>query len=106
MRLCSLVEMRGKQNCWEFMECGRAPGGPRADELGVCPAATEDRYDGVNGGTAAGRFCWSVAGVLCRRTLEGTHAKELRNCFDCPFYTEVERAEGEDVVLLPGDVLK
>jgi len=30
-----------KKNCWEFMKCGREPGGVNAIELGVCRAATE-----------------------------------------------------------------
>jgi len=42
-----------KPNCWEFKQCGREPGGLLSDELGVCPASTETRLDGVHGGKNA-----------------------------------------------------
>lgn len=39
-----------KMNCWQVKECGREVGGAKADELGVCPGATESRMQGINGG--------------------------------------------------------
>ena len=44
-----------KLNCWEFMKCGRQPGGEKVDELGVCPASIEPRTDGTNSGKMGGR---------------------------------------------------
>ena len=32
--------MSSSANCWEVKQCGRQPGGPKAGEFGVCPAAT------------------------------------------------------------------
>lgn len=38
-----------RQNCWEFKNCGRHPGGTKVTEFGVCPAAVDTSYDGLNG---------------------------------------------------------
>jgi hypothetical protein len=95
--------MEERPNCWEFMRCGREAGGIGAERAGVCPAATDQQFDGVNGGSAAGRFCWAVAGTLCRRELRGTLAREYRNCFECLFYKEVARQERSSLVVLPRD---
>lgn len=40
-------KMGRRQNCWEFKKCGREPGGAKASELGVCPAATDASSDGL-----------------------------------------------------------
>jgi hypothetical protein len=53
-----------KLNCWEFEKCGRQPGGIKVKELGVCPAATEKRAHGINGGINGGRACWAIAGTF------------------------------------------
>jgi hypothetical protein len=88
------------QNCWEFRGCGRGPGGDYVDELGICPAATNRRYHGVNRGNAAGRFCWSVSGTLC----EETSARKAATCAACSFYQEVERQEGRFFVHEPQEL--
>ena len=80
-------------NCWEHMLCGREPGGTRT-ELGICPVATEQRLDKVHGGKNAGRACWAVAGSFARGNVEGTFAKEYRNCAMCDFYKRVRDEEG------------
>ncbi|MGD8654719.1 MAG: hypothetical protein PVG28_01325, partial [Desulfobacterales bacterium] len=54
-----------KINCWEFMKCGREPGGAKAAEYGTCIAATDSSYAGINTGKNAGRICWAVAGTCC-----------------------------------------
>jgi len=46
-----------KQNCWEAKQCGRQPDGPEAAELGICPATTEKKLNGINGRKNAGRTC-------------------------------------------------
>ncbi len=83
-----------KQNCWEFKKCGREPGGAKAKELGVCPAATEERTDGVNGGRNGGRACWAITGTLCGGKAQGTFASKVGNCLKCEFYQTVGAEEG------------
>ncbi|MCL5021857.1 MAG: hypothetical protein M1497_00530 [Nitrospirae bacterium] len=69
------------KNCWEFMQCGRE----KNSGLGVCPAATEVRANGVNGGTNGGRVCWAVAGTFCAGEVQGTYAQKLKTCASCAF---------------------
>ena len=61
-------------NCWEFKNCGRQPGGPRAAELGVCPASSNVKVNGTNQGRNGGRICWAVAGTLCDGKVQGSFA--------------------------------
>lgn len=80
-------------NCWEFMECGREPGGARVEEMGVCPTATTPTFDGYNGGTNGGRSCWLVAGTYCEGEVQGTFAAKFRDCFKCEFHKLVMEEE-------------
>jgi len=82
-----------KVNCWEFKRCGREPGGEHARELGVCPAAIEQRLDSVHGGRMAGRACWVVAGTLCKGQVQGTFAVKFGSCEACDFYLAVREEE-------------
>jgi len=82
-----------KKNCWEVMKCGREPGGDRVGELGVCPAAIEKRFDGVQGGKNAGRACWLIAGTMCDGEVTGTFALKYSDCKKCPFYKKVQKEE-------------
>ena len=77
-----------KRNCWQYMRCGREVGGTQADKLGVCPAATEGKLDGVHGGVNAGRSCWVVAGTVCGGRIQGAFAQK-GTCTTCPFYRTV-----------------
>jgi hypothetical protein len=77
-------------NCWEFMKCGKE----QPNALGICPAVTEARADGVNGGLNAGRVCWAVAGTLCGGEVQGTYAQKLMNCTDCDFRARVRDETG------------
>lgn len=88
----------GKANCWEFMKCGREPGGSQVLRLGVCPAAVETRVDGVNGGRNGGRACWAVSGTLCGGRVQGSFAVRMNDCMACPFYRRVQAEEGEAAV--------
>ncbi len=74
------------ENCWEFMKCGRE----KKNRLGICPAATERRAHGVNGGTNAGRVCWAVAGTFCCGVVQGNYAQKLATCADCDFRLKVQ----------------
>jgi hypothetical protein len=92
-----------KRNCWQIKNCGRQLGGDKVAELGVCPAAVATELDGVNGGHNAGRYCWAVAGTLCKGEVQGTFARKLQNCLLCPFYLEVEKQEGRSFILILDD---
>lgn len=86
----------GKQNCWEFKNCGRQPGGAKAAEFGVCPASKEAKLTGTNGGKDGGRACWAIAGTLCGGKVQGSYAAKLGNCLACEFYKLVQTEEGKD----------
>lgn len=83
-----------RQNCWEFKVCGREAGGKYEKSMGTCPAALEDRLEGVHEGTNAGRACWVIAGTLCEGEVQGTFAKKYENCTKCDFYNKVKEEEG------------
>lgn len=83
----------GKQNCWEFKKCGREPGGAEVLHLGICPATTDTRLNGIHGGKNAGRACWVIAGTLCGGKLQGTFAMKEANCIHCDFYKNVLHEE-------------
>lgn len=80
-------------NCWEYTNCGRQPGGPRAKELGICPVTTSQDLNGAHGGMNAGRACWVVAGSLCGGKVQGSYAQKLANCWRCDFMNGVKREE-------------
>ena len=84
-----------KINCWEFMNCGRQPGGEKA-EFGVCPAATNIRLHGKHRGKNAGRACWLVAGSFCREQAKDVGALKINNCLECDFFRLVVKEEGKN----------
>ena len=81
------------KNCWEFMDCGREPGGINSKKLGICPAASSNKFDGINNGKNAGRYCWHVAGTLCKGKIQGTFAEKYGDCLACPFYFRIHKDE-------------
>jgi CRP-like cAMP-binding protein/tRNA A-37 threonylcarbamoyl transferase component Bud32 len=83
-----------KLNCWEYKKCGREPGGIKATSLGVCPAAADNSFDGINRGENAGRFCWAVAGTFCGGSAQGTFAEKRESCLSCDFFNKVRTEEG------------
>ena len=87
------TRQNARLNCWEFMKCGREPGGITSTKLGVCPASTETRVDGMNSGKNGGRACWAVAGTLCGGKVQGTFAAKCMKYLDCAFYKMVFREE-------------
>jgi hypothetical protein len=82
-----------KKNCWEHKNCGRQPGGHKADELGVCPVTTYQALDGAHEGKNAGRACWAIAGSLCGGKIQGTYAQKFNNCWRCDFMNAVKKEE-------------
>jgi serine/threonine protein kinase len=82
-----------KLNCWEYMQCQRQPDGRLVSELGGCPAATDDSFNGINYGKNAGRICWAVAGTCCGGEVQGTFAEKRDSCTGCEFYQMVQEEE-------------
>jgi hypothetical protein len=95
-----------KINCWEYKECGRESGGVNAEQLGICPASTETRLNGVHGGVNAGRTCWVVTGSLCEDEVQGTFSDKYKNCFLCDFHIKVKREEDSNYQLTSSLLLK
>ena len=81
-------------NCWEVMMCGREKGGKKAGELGVCPAAADQSFDGINSGKCGGRICWAVAGTFCGGCAQGSFVDKRPSCLNCDFYQMVQDEEG------------
>jgi len=82
-----------KQNCWEFMKCGRQPGGSHMDDLGPCPVVTYAALNNVHGGTNAGRACWVVSGSLCGGRVQGNEDQKRTACWECKFFKAVKKEE-------------
>jgi len=90
-----------KLNCWEYLKCGREPGGRNVGEFGVCEAASDKAFEGINHGKCAGRFCWAVAGTYCGGKKQGSFAEKLDNCTKCDFFKKVQSEEsGKDTTLM------
>ena len=68
------------------MKCGREPGGKKVAELGVCRAANEGDFNGINSGKNGGRICFVVAGSFSLDEVQGIFAKTYASCEDCSFY--------------------
>ena len=98
---CASAETSCK-NCWEFNKCGREPGGARAGEKGVCPAALAEEFNGVNQGVQAGKACWAVVGTLCGGKPQRTFADKQLACLDCEFLPYLRRQMGSLFQLVPG----
>lgn len=84
------------RQCWEAKQCGREIGGAKANELGVCPAATDEEHHGKNNGINAGRYCWQVEGTVCDGKTQGTLDDKDVYCADCEFFVDVVREQGNE----------
>ena len=85
--------MTKKENCWEFMNCGRTMKGSKQSELGVCPAVTDTTSNGLNGGINGGRICWAISGTLCGGKIQGSFTNKHISCMACDFYKKVKLEE-------------
>ena len=95
---CSIgrATQSNKRNCWEHMHCGREPGGDKIGQLGDCPAHSEVRFTGTNGGKGGGRYCWRVI-EKGPEDLQAPHWSDRnRNCLCCSFMSLVRTEEGRD----------
>jgi hypothetical protein len=90
------LENKPKANCWEFMQCGREPGGEFEDELGVCPASEDPAFEGINDGKKGGRACWAVSGTLCLCMVNEGFSSKQCDCERCDFYKLVLLEEGDN----------
>ena len=79
------------ENCWEFKNCSRGPGGSKVDEFVICPAFTDTIADGLNHGENGGRICWAISGTLCGGSVQATFAKKRLTCLSCDFYHKNKR---------------
>ncbi len=87
---------RNRMNCWEYKKCEREPGGKKAVDLGICPAAADTSFDGINTGKNAGRICWAVAGTFCGGKVQGAFAEKRISCIGCNFFKIVQKEEGDN----------
>ncbi len=85
--------MTKKRNCWEYMNCGRNPGGHAAAGSGVCPVSLHEELNGVHGGKNAGRACWAVDDSLCPEVQRESQQKKFSGCWKCEFYHSVKNEE-------------
>lgn len=85
-----------KANCWEFMECGREPGGDFVDELGLCPASVDPGFEGINEGEKGGRACWAISGTLCLGTVQEGFSSKQCDCERCDFFQLVHLEQGDN----------
>jgi hypothetical protein len=77
-------------NCWEFHGCGCQPGGKNADLHNPCPIPLDEKYDGINNGKNAGRYCWKVIGTMSDAEPKCTEAMKIRECTKCDFFQLVK----------------
>ena len=92
------------KNCWEVLGCDCQPVSDNRAASGACPATLMSEYDGVNEGNRGGRFCWAIAGTMCRGETQGICARKLMDCLSCDFFQRVQEEEGRFFVLAPGDL--
>ena len=92
-----MQDKRAGTNCWEYLSCGREPGGSNADEMGVCPATTFEPADGFLGGKNGGRACVYIVGTFCSQVLKGTQRNKSKPCAICGFYTLLRREHGDEM---------
>ncbi len=95
-----------RKNCWEHFECKREPGGSNTEELGVCPVTIPGKYNGINKGLYAGRFCWAITGTYRTGGPICTYALKLLDCLNCEFMKQVIFKEGDKFILSPDDADK
>ncbi len=79
-----------KTNCWQFLSCGREPGGWNVRGSGPCPAATLTAADGFCGGKNGGRSCAFITGTYCSGTIQGTAKEKTKHCEECEFYRQLK----------------
>ena len=90
-----------RENCWELMNCDRHSESKINFKTGVCPAAKNSEFDGINNGKFAGRVCWTIAGSFCLKNKLGTFSDKMMTCLYCEFFEKVREEEGENFISIP-----
>lgn len=90
--------IKKKENCWEFMQCGRVQGGLIGGNSGVCLASTDRTFDGFHDGKNSGRACWMISGTLCNEKIQSSYAFKFKECSSCKFYLKVREEEGRNFI--------
>jgi len=85
---------RDKVNCWEVQGCRERELRDEGPGYSVCTVPRAAAMDGLNGGRAAGRICWSVPGALCRADDGRADGETHPRCLECSFFARVRREEG------------
>ncbi len=92
-------------NCWEHKQCGREINGKNIDSLGICPAASLDKFDAVNNGKNGGRFCWFIEKTTCEIEVVGNFFERFEHCQKCEFYLLVQKQENRHLVVVQNEML-
>ncbi len=82
-----------EQRCWEFKKCGRQPGGSKAGELGVCPAAAEALTTGSHPERQGCLACWAITGKFSGEGVQGS-PERLGDCIRCDYLKQNESKDG------------
>jgi len=80
-------------NCWEFKNCGREPGGENSQKLGICRASVESKFNGINHGNNAGRYCWKVKISEENSNVADKTLSSIMTCIECDFFIKVKEEE-------------
>jgi hypothetical protein len=80
------------------MKCGHELKRDESGNQSMCPAASEYRLNGCNGGLNGGRACWVVPGTVCGNKVQGIFATKLVDCLECEFYHLVHEEEREKFI--------
>jgi hypothetical protein len=94
-------KMAPKINCWEFMGCSRLQMSRNVLPFRrsvVCPAALEDKFNGLYGGKNAGRACWMVSNTQCNGTVQKTFEQKYNTCLSCDFYRLAMEEEKDNFI--------
>lgn len=83
-----------KHNCWDFMKCGRGPGGDKVSKEAICPVAAEAAAHTLNGGINGGRLCWIIAESNGGENIRCSVNHNKNSCFSCQFRFKVNSEEG------------
>ena len=90
-----------RKNCWEVMNCGLNSESKVNLNTGVCPAAKNSEFNGINNGKFAGRVCWTIAGSFCLENKKGKFSGKMMTCLYCEFFEKVKEEEGESFISIP-----
>lgn len=93
--------MTEKLNCWEYFQCGREVSNQHRSDS-VCNVSLISSFNGTNGGSNAGRYCWHVEGSYCISSQANVNKEHDRGtvlfkenfCRSCSFRQLVKREEG------------